>query len=121
MTETIFVPLTPEEQIEKRLNNVMRFLKLELASQSVDVAAIECAYMVAWENDEVSVTRLDGVIPPYEASTSRDFGGSVISGQPYMVGVDGQPELFVPDVSGPHADNPQPQHKKKVSKDAAEG
>lgn len=59
------LPPTPEAQIEARLANAMDHLKREMASQDVDVDAIGCVYMVAWEHGEVSVTRAD-IIPPYD-------------------------------------------------------
>lgn len=59
------LPPTAEQQIEARLANAMEHLKRELASQDVDVNAISCTYMVAWEDGEVSVVRADS-IPPYD-------------------------------------------------------
>ncbi len=48
-------PLPPEMEIARRLQNTMHQLKLELASQGVEVAAVACSFAVTWEAGEISI------------------------------------------------------------------
>ncbi len=88
------LPPTPEQEIEKRLANAMHHLKLEMASQGVDVKNIACAYEVRWADGEVQVKQIEGTA---------------------VVTWDGQ------EISGASADVPtKPKSKPKGSSSAAE-